>query len=165
LIIRKFVLQEPILSKRIDHLVKVEFVSRLSQKGICAQCIRSVHLPDFFRTAEHNNEQALNRQFGANPFEDSKSVHSGHVQIQEQNAWKRVLRPIREFSFSFQISHCPLAGVDLVKRINNSDPFKRPAKQESVISIVVDEQYDSVMWHKRFARPKGDQDGEILRVP
>ena len=120
-----------------DELRKVRW---LGYERVRAEVVSPFYFRAIKRSGEDNHRQAHPFLTSAYPRENLKTSQPGHIQIEQQQMWNRVLLPIGVMAFTFQVLQHLLAIWHDIDRILKTALFKRGANHENVVRAVLGQQ-------------------------
>ena len=122
--------------ERFDQLDEFGRFGRLEEVIAGAKLAGLVHVFLAGRRCKNHDGQRSEMGLPANPFEDFEARFPGHVDVQQDKGWKRVLRTVGKRSFASEVLDGLLAVGHGTKRVGRAGHFKSVLKQENVVFFV-----------------------------
>ena len=101
------------------------------------QIIRALDVCIARRVRQHMHYQPGVGRVFANPFQYLKAIYSRHVEVQQQDIWKRIIDAVAEALFTFQVSECLHAIAHGVQSPRHRGLLVSAAKKEDIVRIIL----------------------------
>ena len=92
------VVHHPIAEEALDKFHQVFMTHRLHQIRISPEMISMIHRFDACVAREHDHHQMAKLGLRAQPGQQFKPVETGHIDIDDQDAWHRIGAAIRKLA-------------------------------------------------------------------
>jgi hypothetical protein len=123
----------------IQHEAKLAKVEWLAEKRIGAELVSAVDILHALGGRKHDHQHPAKAGLAANPFQNFKSIFARHFEVEEQESWERILRPVGKFAGAAEVSNDFVAMADQLQRALIADVLEGATEHEDVILTVVGE--------------------------
>ena len=123
----------------IQHEAKLAKVQGLAKKRIRAELVSAIDILHALGGRKHDHQHPTKAGLTANPLQNFKSIFARHFEIEEQESWERILRPVGKLAVAVEVGNDFVAMADQLQGALIADILESATEHEDVILTVVGE--------------------------